>query len=233
MSGTINEHEFVVVLRGHSAATFRQGTHIEVDQLQSSVGPVRAVYATRWLSRSDGVVLPGDLWIEVTGIGPSLEESLVPFANAGFAVLPVIALCTNAAVRDPEIELGFESTSGLRERDYFQSYVPPEPETIHIRRHINVEVTLAAIRALGKHPEAERLRRGANQYQIALDSWRLGIESLALAHLWMAAEAITKARIRIECTRRGIGGIGRLASALGVGLDQLDPTVRKNLLLQG
>jgi len=148
-------------------------------------------------------------------------------------MLPILALGTNAAVGEPAIEVGFENTPCVRERDYFQSYVPPEADIVYITRHVNVEATVALIRALGTHSDSERLRRGANQYQLALSYWRLGLETLALAHLWMALEAITKARLGEECSKRGLNAPGQLAESLGVPLEQLDGVVRKDLILKG
>jgi hypothetical protein len=117
----------------------------------------------------------------------------VPFANASLSVLPVLGLSANAAIGEPEIELGFENTAGITERSYFQSYIPPERDNLYAARSIDVSATVALLRALGAHPDSERLLRGANQYRIALQSWRLGRETLSLAHLWMAVEALTKA----------------------------------------
>ncbi|GAG03289.1 unnamed protein product, partial [marine sediment metagenome] len=183
-------------------------------------------YTSRWLNRGANVNFPGHLRVEVTGNGPSLEEVLVPFANGGLAMLPVLALCANAAVGEPEVELGFENTPEITERDYFQCYVPSETDIIHICRHIKVDQTVSVIRALAKHSESERLRRGINQYRLALDSWRLGRETLALTHLWMALEAITKVKIRMECSARGLSSQKELADSLDVQLKQLDATVR-------
>jgi len=227
-----NKH-FIVVLRGPSAVIFHQNKNILIEDFQSKIGPVNMAYTSRWLSRDSNIILPGHLWIEIAGYGPSLKDVLVPFANAGLAMLPILALCTNAAVGEPEIEVGFENTSGVKERDYFQCYVPQETDIIHICRHIKIEQTLSVIRKLATHNESERLRRGANQYRLALDSWRLGRETLALAHLWMAIEAITKAKIRMECSARGLSAPKELADSLGVQPDQLDPTVRKELILKG
>lgn len=227
------DKHFIVVLRGPSAVIFQQNKNIFIKDFQSTIGPVNMAYTSRWLSHGSNVTLPGHLWIEIAGNGPSLEEVLVPFANAGLAMLPTLALCTNAAVGEPEIELGFENTPGVTERDYFQCYVPPETDIIHICRHIKVDQTVSVIRKLATHNESERLRRGTNQYRLALDSWRLGREMLALAHLWMALEAIIKAKITMECSARGLNTPKELADSLGIQLNQLDPTVRKELILKG
>jgi hypothetical protein len=234
-SGTINE--FLVVMRGPSAAMFKPDEQLFVQEAISDIGPVRITYTTRYVSRSPDVTLPGQLWIEVRGNAPTLAEALEPFSNAGLFVLPILALSANAAVGEPEIELGFDNTEGLTERDFFQSYVPAERDIPHPGRGIDVSATVALMAAIGAHPDSERLLRGANQYKIALESWRLGRETFSLAHLWMATEAITKAKVRAECETRGIAEID-LAVELGIPRERyngnrLEQAVRKDLLLRG
>jgi hypothetical protein len=225
--------EFVVVMRGPSAVMYKPAETLSVQDVPSDIGPVDIVYTTRYLNREPDVTMPGHLWIDIRGDAHTLDEALVPFANAGLSMLPVLALSTNAAIGEPEIELGFDNTAGITERDYFQSYIPPERDIPHTARSIDVSATVALVRALNTHSDSERLLRGANQYRIALQSWRLGRETLSLAHLWMAVEALTKARVRAECEARKVTEQADLATELGVKLKQLDGVVRRDLLLKG
>ena len=225
--------EFTVVMRGPSAAIFRQNENILVQGFPSLLGPVKIAYTSRWIVRSEELTVPGQLWIEIRGEGFSLEDSLVPFANAGLSLLPMLALSANAAVGESEIEVAFDSSPDVTERDYFQSYIPPESEIVYFARHIDIKVTVALLDAINRHPEAERLHRAVNQYRLALDGWKLGREALSLAHLWMALEALTKAKIRTECTARRYDSESELASALGVELNLLDSTIRRDFILCG
>ena len=93
---------FVVVLRGPAAAIFREGESMQLLGFPSAVGPVDIEFTTRWLKQESGALLPGDVWIQVTGTGDSLESVLVPFGNAGLSLLPAVAICTNAAIGEPE-----------------------------------------------------------------------------------------------------------------------------------
>ena len=229
---TIQEREFTVVMRGPSAVIFRPNETLG-GEFPSAVGPVNIVYTSRWIQKDESVTIPGHLWIEVSGKGTNLEDILVPFANAGLALLPLLSLSANAAIGHPDIELGFDCSPEVSERDYFHNYVPPESEVVHFARQINVKETVAVLDALYLNTNAERIRRAANQYRVALDSWRLGQEALSLAHLWMALEALTKARIRHECTKRGISTEQELSDSLGIDLAQLDATVRRDLILKG
>jgi hypothetical protein len=52
--------------------------------------------------------------------------------------------------------------------------------------------------------ENVRISRALQQYDLALRYWYFGGEWLALSHLYMAVEALTKAAIRRECKDRGL-----------------------------
>lgn len=229
--------EFVVVMRGPSAAMFKPDEELSVQTVPSAIGPVNIVYTTRYLRRTPDVTMPGDLWIDIRGNARTLAEALEPFANTALSMLPILTLSANASVGEPDIELGFDNTVGITERDYFQSYIPPERDIPHPGRGIDGPATGALLEAIGAHPDSERLLRGANQYRIALQSWRLGRETLSLAHLWMATEAVTKVKVRAECEARGITEPD-LAAELGIEREQfsgrrLEQAVRKDLLLKG
>jgi hypothetical protein len=49
----------------------------------------------------------------------------------------------------------------------------------------------------------------------------------------MAIEAITKAKVRIECAARGLTSEQELANSLGISKKELDPTIRKKFILEG
>lgn len=224
---------FTVVLRGPSAVVFWEDERLAIEGFSSKIGPVNIIYKSRWIKKPDDVTIPGNLWIEVTGHGTSLKDVIVPFANAGISFIPILALSANAAISETEVELGYESTPGISERDYFQNYVPPESGIVHTTRHINAQETIKFISSLKHQPDSERILRAANQYRLSLESWRLGRETISMAHLWMALEALTKAKIRAELNSRGLETEAQLAECLGVDIQKLDPTVRKELILRG
>ena len=228
-----NNKNIIVVMRGTSAVTFHKKTNLLVQNIQSSIGPVNINYTTRWLKKEDGIVVPGHIWIEVSGFAQSLEEALVPFANASLTILPILSISANAAISDPNLEIGFDNTKGITERDYFQCYIPPENNEIYNLRCINIKATIALLDALDKHLDKERLIRAANQYRLALDYWRLGRETLSIAHLWMSIEALTKAKMRAECKGRNLKNQEELADDIGINIEKLDPYIREELLLKG
>lgn len=217
-------------MRGHSIVVFRQGEKLGVDQVPSDAGPVNIGYTSRWSKRSEGIVAPGHLWIEIRGNGPNLESVMNSFANAALICLPILAIATNAAIEEPELELAFESTPGVTQREYFQSFLAPEGNLLHSARFIDVQDTLALIHAVINHSEGERILRAISQYNIALRNWKFGHSTLSVVHLWVALEALTKVKLRAERSARGLSSDEELAKALGVEKKDLDPAIRRQLL---
>ena len=170
---------------------------------------------------------------QITGQGTDIASIMPVYANAGLSMLPILSFGTNAAISEPEVEVAFDNSLGADKRDYFQSYLPPEDDVVHNIRLANTMAMIELIGAIASHPDGERLRRGANQYQLALSSWRLGRELLSLAHLWIALEAITKVKMRSEMLARGCADTAELASQLNIELRNLDATIRKDFLLEG
>lgn len=233
---SIVDRQMTVVLRGPSAAVFLhedKAAGLRIDRWESAAGPVTISYRTRTVSAPHGVQGPGHLWIEVVGRSPKLKPCIAPFANAALELVPVLVISANAAIRDIEVELAFDSTPSVEEREYFQSFMPPERGIPHPGRPISTESTIAILQAIHTSTRKERLVRAMNQYALALATWRLGHETLTVAHLWMALEALTPLVIERECVKRGLAGRPELGAALGLPLSQLDATARRDWLLMG
>jgi hypothetical protein len=235
----MNEHidekqnrDIVVVMRGASAVCFRKGEFLRITDMPTSFGPVQIVLTTRWI-KQENKDMPGNLWIEITGKAPNLEEALVPFANAGLRLLPTLSLSANAAIGLPDIEIGFDNTPGVAERDYFQNYIPEERNVLNTGRFVNILASKSLFSAIDTNPESERLGRASAQYRLALNHWRLGQESLVISHFWMVLEALTKSKIRKECKLRGLDDQKQLADNLSIEISKLDSHIRKEFLLNG
>lgn len=233
-----NRRQMTVVLRGPSAAVFggeggEGSAGLRIAQWESAIGPVAIAYRTRSVASPGGARVPGHLWIEIVGQAASLKECIAPFANASLELLPAFALSANASIGHPEVELAFESGPDCEKREYFQNYVPLERQVPHSARSVNTSATIALLSAMHGSPRRERLARAVNQYALALSHWRLGFETLTLAHLWMALEALTPVAIEKEMKRLGLSTKPELASALGLTLSNLDVTARRDWLLAG
>jgi len=225
--------QFTVVLRGPSAAVFGEDEGIAVSESNPTVGQVRISLQTRWLSPVAGVKMPGHIWIEAIGSATSIETAIEQFSRSALAFVPLVSLAANAAIEDCELELAFDSTPGVSERDYFQSHIPREGSVPRQGRRVEPQATVKLFEAVQRSQHRERLLRAINQYWLALHEWRLGYESMAVVHLWMAAEALTKAVVRSELERRGFSTESELAAGLGIDLKKLDSTVRRELIFDG
>jgi hypothetical protein len=93
-----------------------------------------------------------------------------------------------------------------------------------------VPALIALAKAISVSEHRERLMRSMAQYQLALDNWTMASSILAVAHLWMAVEALTKVRARAELKSRGLANEADLAKSLGVDIKQLDSTIRRQFI---
>lgn len=226
----MSEKRFTIVSRGGSTAIFHPEEELIIKNFPSFAGPITAAFRTRWNNLGEEIQLPGNIWVEATGLGVSLDSVLPAFATAAAGILPVIAFCSNAAILEPEIELGFECTRGEEEREFFQSFHPEETSTLYAYRFVKPGATTDFLSVLGTHPELDRLMRAINQYRFGLEFWRMGREFHSVAHFWMAAEALTKAFIRRELDVNQLDDPINLAEILGVELKTLDSTVRRKFV---
>lgn len=227
-----SSRQFKVVMRVPSAAICRQGQNLLLENITTSLGTVRIDFRTRWLQRNESVTVPGNLWIEICGFAPDLKSAINTFTNGLFGI-NIIAISSNAAIGNPEVEVAFESTPGAKEREYFQSYISPENNELHRSRVVDLNCTLAILNALVNHQDGERLMRAANQYNLALQNWKHGLATMTIVHLWVALETLTKPKIRAECLARGLSNANELAAALAIDIKQLDSTIRRDFLLHG
>lgn len=227
------QKEFTVVLRGPSAAVFEEDAGIRLREANAGDGHIQLHFRTRWRVLGEGRKLPGHVWLEAVGCAASLDEAVSKFSRSALVFVPVISFAANAAIGDCDFELAFDSSSSRGERDFIQSYVPDEVALLREGRRIDPPATVKLLEAIQRSSHRERVLRAVNQYWLALQSWRFGYESMAVAHLWMAVEALTKAVLREERRRRGLASQSELAAALGVELKGLDATIRRNLILQG
>lgn len=225
---------FTVVLRASSPLVFPEGEGFRVNNVQTPYGLATVSYTSRWIQASEAVRVPGQLWIEVLGFAPDIGRAIPALANAGLSALSAISLAGNVAIEHPAIELAFENgDDGTTEREYFQAFVRPEGGEFREARLANHAAIGAVYDKLNASSEVERLQRAANQYRLALDHWRAGAESLVLAHLWMAIEALTKVQVRRLRNEGGFQSDEELATALRVPLKELDATARRLHLLRG
>jgi hypothetical protein len=160
------------------------------------------------------------------------------FTNQGRDISAIIALGANSAVEPLEPEIVYETTPGVDRREFFQRYMPSDEPSL-TSRFVDTQATAKLVDAIAQCSERHRLIRSISQYYEALRNWRMGLELLALAHLFMGVEAVKKASWRRLIATRGISKED-LAAEWGYssdgrrGLDDyLDTEARLRLIFQG
>jgi hypothetical protein len=230
--GKAMDHTFVIVLLANSAARLPEEEEIELLGLPGPSGPADIIIRTRYVDEGYEAKVPRELWLEVRGRGASLDPAISTLAGMGATLLPVLALVANAAILDPVLHLAFEDTAGVREREFFQAFVPDETGPPFSGRRIDPDALTALLHAIFAHPDGLRIQRAIGQYEFALRHWVHGQETMALAHLFMGMEALTKVFLRRECNAKGMKE-DELAASYGIEKKHLDPFIRKTLLFKG
>jgi hypothetical protein len=118
------------------------------------------------------------------------------------------------------LQLRLMSTDALGNTPFRQLLYEPEITHPINARLVDIEATQALWAARWAHAE-DRVARAAVQYELALQRLEHNEDVLALAHLYMGVEAITRAVIDVECRSREVSeeDFGRV---LG-----LDPTMER------
>jgi hypothetical protein len=227
-----NGKRYTVVLRASAGARFAEGESLTVCSPNCDGGPVNLVIQTYYSEEGLEAPVPRGLWIEASGPAISMDNAINKLAGIANSVLAITATAFNVAIYDPAVQLAFETTPGVSEREFFQVFLPEERGLPVCGRTLSGGPAGALLEAIYRHTDRERLRRAVAQYYAALSNWEPGLETLALAHLYMGMEAITKARLRHECLSLDITE-DELVATWGIEKKQLDATVRERLLFMG
>ena len=78
-----------------------------------------------------------------------------------------------------------------------------------------------------------RVQQAVAQYVEALRAWRPGGELMALAHAWMAAEALTKLLLEREMKRVGVATVDEFAARHSIEKKEVDSFIRKTVVFHG
>jgi hypothetical protein len=229
------ESHYVVVLGANSAVRFPDDpVPLLIRQVATDVGPTSLIFRTRYSEEGHEAPVPRELWIEVRGAtAAEFDATINAYARAAHSFLGFIALSANAAVEDPEVKIAFDNTAGRDERPYFAQFVPEARGVPLPGRSIDGNATAAFLDCFNGHSEFDRLIRAVEQYRTALVNWRPGREILALAHLFMGMEALTKVALRQELETEQLSNPAELATLWGIDIKALDGEVRRRILFRG
>jgi len=234
-------NRYVVVLRSPSAARFLRDSRLPVN-FNAGGTLIDLNFRTRYVDEGFEATVPRDLWVDAVGEADSLDEAINRFWGAANSLIPIVALCANAAIDPLTVEIAYDRTAEKQEHEFFQSFHAESLEFPHPGRRIDNDATAAVIQCLGTHGEQARLYRAISQYHLALAHWKLGDEILAVGHLFMGIEALTEATLR-EILRLDGKSESELATSWNVDLPaprgqarlhgSLLAEVRRRILFQG
>jgi len=214
-------HEYVVVAKAPSGARFLPEHQFAINEVPTSEGPVRLVIRTRWEDTGLEHPVPRELWFDVRGEATSLDAAVAAFGEAARAFGPFVAFVANVEVGLVEVHLAYDAQPHLNEHEFMEVFLPDQRGLPTEGRRVDPDLLHDFVAAIAPHNEWKRLTRALGHYELALRSWFIGGEPLALAHLFIAAENLTKSALRAECRRRNLSE-NDLARA--VGIDPDDPS---------
>ena len=245
-TGNLDENppasECTVVLRCPSSARYKpeEGQEFFLREFPGFDGDMRVRVRTRWLDQGHEAPLPRELWFECKCSTDSLDSAMSGSLSATRMLCSLIAFAANVRTGTPEVHIAFDSTAGRQEREFLEVFLPDEQGLPREGRLVVTAELTALFGALTSSDEVKRLSRALYQYERSLRYWYYGGEWLALAHLYMAVEALTKSVIRDRCGRDGIDE-AELARRNGVDPDDperprwrpaLDAWARRELIFQ-
>jgi len=146
--------------------------------------------------------MPRELVVEVRGRAGSLDEAAGKFATLARPVATMAGFVANVRVGPVEVHLAYDSSPEKVERELLEVFIPDERGGLTDGRLIRLHLMEAACPGfMGLTANLSRVDRALRQYELALREWYLGGEWLAMSHLWIAAENLTKAVVRKICSR--------------------------------
>ncbi len=211
---------WVVTVRVRSAVVLEGNTSLSLLSGPDTTTPVAGVKIRNHLIKvPDGHYIHG-LIVEAAGEATGSEAAVSLLANLASPYIHVVALAGNA-VAGPEMEL--------------LSYAPPyegKPGRFHTQRPVTIESPASRIRflpvqalmdlikALGEHPEQERLHRAMAHFQHALQNVEAQGWTLAAEHLFIATENLQRVIYKRLCREAGLveSGASKHTLAVGAGL---------------
>jgi len=235
--------EYMVVYRARSAARFfpDEGFEMTVSSPHLSLGPVRLRSFTRWVGE-EPLSLPRELIVEARGPAASLDDAVTRFSAFARPVATMAAFVANVRVGPLDVHLAYDCSPDQSERLFMEAFVPDEQGGLTSGRRIRPHLMAPACTAsIGLTVDSARVDRALRQYELALREWYLGGQWLALSHLWIASENLTKAVVRKLCTEQELTEEG-LAHTYDVATDdpakqrwsvELDARVRSSVIFDG
>lgn len=192
----------MVVLKGRSSVRLPRGRGARLF-VTTGDGLAEVRVLTNWVESGFDHPLPRELWFDVRLEASSVDEAIsrARVLVSGFAA--VVAFSTNAEIGTIEPHIAFDSTHGVSERAFVEYFVPDERGLIPPSREGDPDVITSAAEAVFDSSHWKGISTALAHYHAALGNYHVGGESLAVGHLFMAAEALREATLAEYCMRSG------------------------------
>jgi hypothetical protein len=187
--------------RRHGAAA-RSAAVVEAAGDQT--GPAEVTLLTRYEQAALADPIARELIIEVRCHADDPEEAVSQAASLAANLVPLLSLAVNAHVPIPEPYLAYEIEPALERRRFWQAYAPLEQGLPRPSRILRKELLFPLLQATLSDIPERRVLRTVGQYPSALHHWSASGRSLALAHLYMALEALAPVAERAARERLGL-----------------------------
>lgn len=156
--------------------------------------------------------------MEVHLLAEGADAAIAAAGAVAEGVVALVSSAVNAFVSPPEPHLAYEVAPGLSRRRFWQREVELQRGVPRPRRQAKEALLFPLLGTFFRVPESDWLNRAVSQYHVALSQWTTRGRPLAMAHLYMALEALGPATERTERERLGLADKREHAAHRGVDL---------------
>ncbi len=207
---------WLVVLLAAGGTELLPDQRLLLAQVPMEPEPADVALATRYEDTGLPALLPRELVLEIRVLAEDADAAVSAAGAVAGGVVALVSFAVNAFVCPPEPHLAYEEAPGLSRRRFWQREVELQHGVPRPRRLIKPELLFPLLEAFFRVPESDWLSRAVSQYHVALGQWTTRGRPLAMAHLYMALEALAPAAERAERARLGLADKREHAAHRGV-----------------
>ncbi len=230
---------WLVVLLAPGGTDLLPGQRLALRGVPGGDQVVEVVLSTRFEDAGLSDWIPRELTVEVYLEAIDADQAVAQAGAVANGVVALLSFAVNAFVPSASPFIAYEVAPGLTRRRFWQREVVFQQGSPRPTRQLNDKLLFPFLEAFFASPDAGRLGRAMSQYHVALSHWTTAGRPLALAHLYMALEALGP--VAEERTRQQLGLATQRAHAQNRGVDVtrnnwievLLGWVRRDVLCQG
>jgi hypothetical protein len=193
---------YIVVARSRSCAIFNTGEYVYLPIVTES-GRSEIQVTTR-LVMDHGKSVPRGIFFECHCEANTVHDATNQQCGFCDVLACVIACSANAFVDYPKLELCFEITPSVRERDFAQAMIPDSVSLNIGTRTVKGRETNNFLGLVLQHKDRDRKLRALSHYRDMLSNWTLENRLRCLVHCFFAVEALAPAALRKEMESQGL-----------------------------